>query len=149
MSLIALVLLVLALPGIVQDAEAVIRVGVSLHAPNVRVRVGNTSYGRYRRSRVVRIPVRRHTYYRIAKHDRMIARRLAWYTGVPAKRLIRLRRFGYRWFEIGRWLDLPRPVVRAAMHQRSWNRFLRTGRHAGYGPRRHKRVHDVTYFDGD
>jgi hypothetical protein len=147
LSLLALALLVLALPGIVQDAEAVIRVSASLHTPNVRVRVGNTSYSRYRHARVVRVPVRRRMYYRIAKHDWRIAQRLAWYTGVPAKKLIRLRRHGYRWFEIGRWLDLPRPVVQAAMHKRSWKRFLRTGLVDGHGPRGHKKIRIVTYYD--
>jgi len=148
LSLMALALLVLALPGIARDAEAVITVRASLHTPNVRVGVGNTSYSRYRHARVVRIPVRRRTYYRIAKHDLRIAQRLAWYTGVPAKKLIRLRRNGYRWFEIGRWLDLPRPVVQAAMHKKSWNRFLRTGLVDGHSPRRNKKIRIVTYYDG-
>jgi hypothetical protein len=36
-----------------------------------------------------------------------------------------LRNTGYSWFEIGHWLRLPQPVVRAAMGTGSWNRFIR------------------------
>jgi hypothetical protein len=148
LSLIALALLVITVSGVLQDAEAEVRVGAAVRTPNVSVRIGNTycsHYGGYTR---VRIPIRRYPVYRIAERDRIIAHRLAWYTGVPARTLIRLRRYGYQWFEIGRWLRLPRPVVRAAMHHRSWNLFLRKGRlHAGYGLGRHKKLRVVTYYD--
>ena len=69
------------------------------------------------------MPVRRRV-YRIAQHDLRVARRLAWYSGVPARELIRHRRYGYTWVEIGRWYHMPRRVVRAAMSRRHWNRLL-------------------------
>lgn len=123
LSLIALALLVG--PGIVQAAEAGIRFNATLHTPNVRVRVGNTPLGHYRVYKRGYLPIRRLQPYRIGKRDLKIAHRLARYTGVPARELIQLKRQGYSWIEIGRWLSLPRRVVRAAMHQRSWNLFLR------------------------
>jgi hypothetical protein len=105
----------------------------------VRVRVGNAPPVHYRTVRVRRLPVFGRRIFRIAKQDQRIAHRLAMYTGVPEHELLRLRRFGYQWFEIGRWLHLPQQLVRAAMHKGTWKRFLReeqlfAGRgHAPYG----------------
>ena len=128
-SLIGLMAIILLVgSGIVQDAEAGIRFDVTMRTPNVRVRVGNTHPIHYRTVRVRRLPVRGRRLFRISKQDRRVARRLARYTGVSERELLRLRRYGYRWFEIGRWLHLPRPVIRAAMHKGTWKRFLREER---------------------
>jgi hypothetical protein len=137
MSLMALVLLVGF--GIVQGAEAAIRFNATLHTPNVRVFIGNTPYGHYQGYMKGHIPIRVPRHYKVTERDRAIASRLARYTGVPARELIQLRSRGYHWFEIGRWLHLPRPVVRAAMHHRSWVRFLREERLAGRGVHPRKR----------
>lgn len=119
LSLLALVLV--AGSGIVSDAGAVIRVEATVRTPNVRVRVSNKPV--YYPTRTKRqLPT--YANHRISKQDQMMARRLGRYTGVPARELIQLRRAGYRWMEIGRRLHVPRPVVRAAMDQRSWKRFL-------------------------
>ena len=131
--------------GIATDARAEIRVVVQV--PNVSVHAGYynpSGYTYLHHDR--RLPARRYMGYELSRRDRMIARRMTWYTGVRMGKLTRLRRHGYSWFEIGRWLHIPRPVVRAAMHQRSWNRFLREERrHA----KRHGRYRDrVTYYDG-
>ncbi|HUV36569.1 MAG TPA: hypothetical protein VMX58_06490 [Patescibacteria group bacterium] len=123
LSLIFLILLTGS--GFVRNAEAQVRVNASLHTPNVHIRVGNAPDDQYPGLTRGPLPVRKHQYYKITTRDRMIALRLAGYTGVPARRLITIRGYGYTWFEIGQWLHLPRPVVRAAMHPRSWDRFLR------------------------
>ncbi len=147
MSLLTLTALTMVVGiGIAQDARAEIRISAVVHTPNVSVRVGNNPSGYYYIHSDRRLPARRYMRYEITRRDRMIARRLTWYTGVPFGKLLRLRRHGYRWVEIGRWLHVPRPVVRAAMNQKSWNRFLREERrHARlYG----KRNHRVTYYNG-
>jgi len=126
MSLATLALLIGAV--IAQDADAQIRVDATLHTPNVRVRISSTPSDHYRSSKKRQLPVRMHKHVKISKRDRKIARRLARYTGVPSRELIQLRRQGYGWFQIGRWVQLPRPMVRAAMHEQSWNRFLRQQR---------------------
>ena len=147
MSLLTLAALTMVVGiGIAQDARAEIRISAVVHTPNVSVRVGNNPSGYYHIDPDRRLPARGYMHYDITRRDRMIARRLTWYTGVRLGELIRLRRRGYRWVEIGRWLHVPRPVVRAAMNQRSWDRFLRQERrHARhYGRRKHR----VTYYDG-
>lgn len=125
MSLLSLMILALLVaPVIVHAAEAGIRFNVAVNTPTVHVRVGNTPAGQYRIYQRGLLPVRKLILYRIGTRDRKIAQRLARYTGVPARELVQLRHRGYTWFEIGRWLGLPRRVVRAAGHPRSWNRFL-------------------------
>ena len=108
----------------VQNAQAGLRVKATLQTPNARIYVGNTSYGHNRSYTREVLPIRKFKHFKLSKQDRMIARRLAQYTGVPARKLIQLKSCGYRWAQIGRWLYLPRPVVRAAMNQKSWKRFL-------------------------
>ncbi len=133
--------------GIVTDARAEIRIAATVHTPNVSVRAGyNEPSGYYNIDQYRRIPARRYIGYEITRRDRMIARRMTWYTGVPLGRLIRLRRHGYNWFEIGRWLHMPRTVIRAAMHRKSWDRFLREERR--HAKRHGKRRDRVTYYDG-
>jgi hypothetical protein len=134
-----------AVAALAAQASAEIRVEARVHTPELSIYAGNAPSCYYGARPARRLPYRRAAYYEITRRDRKIAHRLAWYTGMPAKRLLRLRRRGYRWFEIGHWLYVPRPVVRAAMHRRSWNRFLREEhRHARMHGRRRYRV---TYYD--
>ena len=136
-----------------QNASADVRVRATLTTPSVRVHVGNTSEGFYRGEvmprRHDRFDDRYHNHSRINGRDRMVATRLARYTGVPSWELIDMRRHGYRWVEIGRWLELPRFAVRAAMSHQSWKRFLRDQRHmAKRKVYKQKRRH-VAYMDRD
>lgn len=123
LSLITLIILIGI--GATHDAAAEVRVGAVLGTPAMKIRIGTAPS--CVRTGCVRVPppMRSNVRFRIGVRDRRIARRLARYTGVPTRELLRIRRRGYRWMEIGRWLRLPRQVVRAAMSQRSWNRFLR------------------------
>jgi len=134
--------------GIVSNANAVIRVEATYRTPNVRVRVSNKP-AHYPVQPKRQLPIRVRGHFKIQEQDRMIARRLARYTGMPARELIGMKRLGYNWFEIGRWLYLPRPVVRAAMHERSWRRFLRMERRLAMSGRRTLEWRHVTYHDGD
>jgi hypothetical protein len=61
----------------------------------------------------------------IARHDRRVAGRLARYTGVARRDILEMRRLGYRWLEIGAWLELPRHTIRAALRADSWRAYLR------------------------
>jgi hypothetical protein len=138
-SLLGLTALALFLFAAVDNAEAKVRVQATVRTPYGAVHIDNGSPARYRSPRV--LPARGHYYVKtaITKRDRKIAKRLARYTGVSQREILRLRRQGYRWGEIGNWLDLPRPVIRAAQHQQSWQRFLRHNR--GYekcGTRSHR-----------
>lgn len=146
MGLSGLALLLVA-PGNVQNADAGIRVKASVHTPNVHVRIGNTSSKHYRSYKRGYRPVRHD--YRVTKRDQRIARRLARYTGVPARKLIRLRRDGYRWFEIGRHLEIRGRVVQAAMYQRSWQRFLRQERRLARCEIEPYAWRGIVYTDGD
>ena len=106
------------------DAEAKVRVKAKVRTPYGVVHVDN---GPSERQRVVRrghLPARRHYDVRITKQDRKVAKRLAWYTGVSKREILRLKRQGYKWGEIGRYLDVSRSVVRAAKHTPSWRRFV-------------------------
>ena len=146
MSLMASGLALAVVTGLMTDARAGIRVAATFHTPNVRIHASNDPSCYYCIDQDRRIPVRRYMRYEITRRDRMIARRMTWYTGVRYGELLRLRRRGYNWFEIGRWLHMPRPVVRAAMHRKSWDRFLHEDWRQA---RRHgKRRHRVTYYDG-
>ena len=108
---------------IAAEAAAEVRFNAVVHTPAISVRIGTNPAG-YPIMRQVRpLPARRFA-RRLARTDMQIAGRLSWYTRVPAGELLRYRRYGYGWYEIGSWLYIPRGVVRAAMHQGSWNRFL-------------------------
>jgi len=150
MSLLGLVALALA-AGIltVQEAHAKVRVSATLRAPNVRVHFGNTSSCRFHNCTIRHMPIRHNQYVKIGKRERTIAVRLARFTGVPSRELLRLRRQGFQWFEIGRWLDLPRPVVRAAMNQRTWKRFLREQQWIARHGNDRRRVRGVAYSNDD
>jgi len=139
LSLITAVLLV-SFMG-VSNAEAKNRVRVKVRTPQISVRV-KTMPVVHRRTviRRVPLPVRFHAHYDITKKDRKIARRLAKYTGTSKRELVELRRQGYRWSEIGRWLDLPRHTVRAARDADTWKQFLRReDRQARRGHHNHRR----------
>lgn len=124
MTLISLPVLTLLLAvGIVDEAQARIRVKGTLRTPHGVVQVDN---GAYRHDRGYRqaFPVRYQERIRVSKKDRKIARRLGRYTGVPKRELIQMRKQGYSWKEIGNWLGVPRKAVRAAKNNSSWRRFL-------------------------
>lgn len=151
LSLLSLMTLALLVgPGRATDAKAEIRVNATLRTPNARVHVSNTPSQHYHRQYAGFHPIRPYRYYRIDERDRKIAHRLAWYTGAPARDLIHLKRRGYVWFEIGRWLHVPRPVVRAAMGDRSWKRFIRSERRlARFGPGPYPKRRAVLSIDDD
>ena len=124
LSLFLLPVLALLLTiGAVDEAQARIRVKATVITPYGRVQVDN---GAYHHTRVYRqvLPVRHYEYYRATRQDQKIASRLGRYTGVPRRELIQLRKQGYSWGEIGRWLGVPRKVVRAAKSGISWRRFM-------------------------
>jgi hypothetical protein len=136
-----------AAPVLVQDALAEVAFSATVRTPNVSISIGNipTVYGGS--YRVGYLPARSYMRYRIAERDRLIAGRLSWYTGVPAGELIRLRAYGYNWFEIGTWLRLPKAVVKASFNERKWDRFAYAGRHpGGHGPA-HGKPHKVIVYN--
>ncbi|HER42938.1 MAG TPA: hypothetical protein ENO08_00575 [Candidatus Eisenbacteria bacterium] len=140
-------LALLATIGIARDAEAEIRVSAALHTPGLSVRIGNAPAGPYGSIRVGHLPVRANMRYRIVERDRLIAGRLAWYTGVPVRELVRLRAYGYTWFEIGAWLRLPKAVVQASFNHNKWSRFTRGGgKFAGHGAG-HGKHHKVIVYN--
>ena len=147
MSLLAFAALALLVgPGLVRDAEAEVRFNATLHKPNMSIRIGNIPSGRYGSNRAGYLPIRGNRHCNIVKRDRQIAGRLARYTGVPTRELIRLRASGYDWLEIGRWLRLPNRVVRAAFSKRSWSLFVQEGRRfAGHGTDRPERRRVIVY----
>ncbi len=109
---------------IAADVAAEVHFNATVHTPGVSIHVGNAPAG-YRVARHIRPLPARGRIDRIAGHDNQVAHRLAWYTGMPAGELLKYRRYGYDWFEIGQWLSVPGRVVRAAMRERDWNHFLR------------------------
>ena len=146
MSLMASGLALAIVTGFMADARAGVRIAASVHTPNVSIHAGSNPSCNFCIDQGRRIQSRRYMGYEITRRDRMIARRMTWYTGVRLGKVTRLRRHGYSWFEVGQYLHMPRQVVRAAMHQKSWDRFLRQQRrHA----KRHGKHRDrVTYYDG-
>jgi len=115
-----------------RDAEAGIRVDARIHTsgPAIRITTGHDIQvrpGIHIRRSLPRTE-RRCIHVKISKQDRKVAGRLSRYTGVPKHELLRLRRDGYRWNEIGRWLEVSRHAVRASMHARTWQHYLRHGR---------------------
>jgi len=135
-----------AAPVLVQDVLAEVVFSATVRTPDIAVSIGNvpTVYGGS--YRVGHLPVRGYLHYRILERDRLIAGRLSWYTGVPAGELVRLRARGYSWFEIGRWLRLPKTVVQASFSERKWSRFAHAVRYpAGHGPARGKPHRVIVY----
>jgi hypothetical protein len=107
----------------VPDAEAGIRVNAIVRTPNVRVHYTNST--NYHRGHVRVIEPTCRVTLPITQRDRKIARRLSNYTGVSARRMLKMRRNGYYWGEIGNWIGVHRTVVVAAKNGQSWKRFLR------------------------
>ncbi|MEZ4387114.1 MAG: hypothetical protein R3D98_05975 [Candidatus Krumholzibacteriia bacterium] len=62
----------------------------------------------------------------MTRQDRQVARRLAQVSDVEMSELLRLRRLGYAWLEIGLWLELPRRTVVAALDADTWTRHQRS-----------------------
>lgn len=143
MNIAALTALTLLLGlGLAEDAEAKIRVRATVRTPNIGLVLGS-GHGGCRVERPLPLPDRHFRHIRISKRDRRIAKRLAWYTGVPKRELIQARRMGYSWNEIGRWLDVPRRVIRAAKSARGWDSFI--GHDRGYPRHRGHNRNDVRY----
>lgn len=148
--LIITALAVLAGPSMVENATAGVRVKATLRTPNVSVRVGYGPSSHYRSFVRKPLPIRRVSYeVIITAQDRKIARRLARYTGVPARELIFLKKRGFTWFSIGLWLELPRQTIRAAFSQRSWNQFLRHDRRMHCCGDTICRNHQIVWVDSD
>ncbi len=131
-------------PGTVRDANAKLRGKIALRTPGINIRIGGPDYRYHTRYKRKPMFVRNHRMMVVSVRDREVARRLSGYTGVRTRELIQLRRFGYRWNEIARWLSLPRHTVRAAMHHRTWKRFLREEQLCRGGHRNGKRGDRVT-----
>ena len=111
----------LAAPGIAEKAKADVRVKATVQTPAVRIHVTNSPARHYVKGPR---PVKVTHVYRISKHDRVIALRLAHYAGVPARRIVLMRERGLSWAQIGNRLSIPQYVVRAAFNARSWERFM-------------------------
>ena len=77
------------------------------------------------------LPGRYQEQYRVTQKDRKIAGRLGRYTGVSKRELVQLKKQGYSWNEIGRWLGISPKVVRAAKSNHKWERFINR-RHRGH-----------------
>ncbi len=130
-------------PLFADGAEAGIKYDVSVNTPNISVRVGNYPYRHHRVHGVQPRPVRIDGYLR---GDVKIAVRLSRYAGVRQKRLLGLRRRGYRWMEIGRMYNIPPRVVRAAMSHQTWNIFLKGN--IGAGKRGRGNIRSVAHRHG-
>ena len=132
MTFISLPVLVLLLTlGAADEAQARIRVKGTLRTPHGFIQVDNGAYHHTRGYRQA-APARYVERVRVTKKDRKIAGRLGRYTGVPKRELIQLRKQGYSWREIGRWLGVPRRVVRAAKNQASWRHLMDRQRYGRY-----------------
>jgi len=138
-SLMSLVALALLGSVAADTASAGVRTRATLQTPTLRVRLGNTRVVYTPYCEIEPATIRIHKRGRLTARDRTIANRLSWYAGVPQRRVMKLRRQGYTWFGVGRFLHVRPRVVRAAMHQRSWSRFLQHERHFANGPGPHRR----------
>ena len=128
LSLSALILFSIPTEALAGPSD--VRIRAKFRTPQVRVDVNlGTRYVTVRNN----LLHRDQRSLRLSRLDRQIAKRLASYTGMSKHRLLKYRANGYRWSEIGRWLDLPRRVVRAARSAESWREFLRP--HHRYGIR--------------
>ncbi len=118
------ILTIMAGLSLTGDAGAGIRRRVPIKSSGKVIRTLRVSPAYQSGLTVVRYPVYRRR-IPVSARSRAIAIRLARYTGVSLREIYRLRRCGYSWYRIGRYLRLPRSVVRTAMHRRSWRRLLR------------------------
>ncbi|MDD3642708.1 MAG: hypothetical protein PHQ19_04500 [Candidatus Krumholzibacteria bacterium] len=133
MDLLVLVAMIFAAGALIAtDVAAEVRFDATVRTPVMSIRIGNAYVGYRPVGRIRPLPVRG-PIRRAVRFDIQVAHRLAWYTGMPQGELLKYRRYGYSWHEIGQWLSVPGRVVRAAMSERGWNRFLHEGGyHAGY-----------------
>jgi hypothetical protein len=132
MTFISLPVLALLLTvGAADEAQARIRVKGTLRTPHGIIQVDNGAYHHTRGYRQA-LPARHYDRVRITKRDRKMAGRLGRYTGVPKREMIQLRKQGYSWREIGRWLGVPRKAVHAAKSQASWRHFRDRQRYGRY-----------------
>lgn len=100
------------------QAKAGIRVNARVRVPGGVIQVDHHRHGRP-------LPRRCLVPREITRHDRKVAGRLARYTGEKKRDILRLRRVGFRWQEIGRWLGISRRTVQAAQHGDTWRLHLR------------------------
>jgi hypothetical protein len=135
-----------ATAAIAIQASAGIHVYASVATPTARIQASTDPSCYYRIDIDRRLPARRYVGCRITRDDVRIAHRLAWFTGVPARKLIDVRRRGYSWFEIGRELRVHRNIVRAAFDGRSWNAFLQNGHRHDRRQKKYREEYRVTLY---
>ncbi len=127
LSLSALMILISASLA-AAPAQAGIKFGVRVDTPVVKAR--------YHSGHGSRIHVRVPSYdYRvqITKFDRKVARKLARRTDYNKRELLRLKRAGYNWREIGRMLHLPRKMVRRVIRNVRISMSSHGDRYGDYG----------------
>ena len=125
-GLMALALLITMAP--ISQAQAGIVVRAGIDTPHLSVRVNTVGGPSVRYSHLRPLAPRPHVIVHIDRQDRQMARRLSRYTGESQAWLLKMRRYGYSWREIGDWMGLSPRVVRAARNAESWERFLHGGR---------------------
>lgn len=135
-GLMALALIIAMTP--VTTASAAVRVRASVNTPHLSFQVNTHRPAVVYGERRVRT-VHPRAVIRITKQDKRMAKRLARYTGYSKRELLDMRRSGYNWKRIGRYLNLRPQVVKAARSARSWERFLNRGCQVAYG--KHSRHH--------
>jgi hypothetical protein len=126
----------LLLPQIMkaETASAELRVRAEIRTPNVRVRLGNDHNHRHGRMLHRKLALREKMHVactqQLSSRDRKIARRMAALTHSGQGRLLKLRRSGFSWREIGYDLGLNKRQIRWAVNGKRYNRFARN-----HGPR--------------
>lgn len=119
-----------------ESADAELRVNARIVTPNLRVEVGNDPVRHLPRPVVVRehrewddgcdrscTHSHEHWGFRLSRHDRQVARRLARMSGLSRRELLRARAQGCSWDRVGRDFRLPRPMIRAAMDPIAYARW--------------------------
>lgn len=104
--------------GQMGKATAGIRINARLRTPQVSVHYQSGPH----QSRMHRPYI-----FRVTARDRSIARRLAHQTGYRRIVLLDMRARGMSWKQIGRRLDIPRRIVKLALHSDGYREF-RNGR---------------------
>lgn len=109
------------------SAEAGVNVKVRINTPAVKATLHSGGHGPGLR---VQVQPQRHQ-FRITKFDRKVARKLARRTAYNKQELLRLKRDGYSWAQVGNILHLPRRSVQNILRQvslemdRGWQRLER------------------------
>ncbi len=128
-----LTIILIAGAAAVEEARAEIRVRATLNTPQVRLHVSNAPSGPQRYMVRDRGSYHYRNRHQVSRRDRLVAKRISRYCGIPRRELIDLRWYGYTWREIGRWYELPRPLIRAANgDDRKWRRWLKHHRVRGH-----------------